>query len=174
MFNAWSGSLDSIVPQDKFSVSYCGWIGFASTMAQIVTACLMGQIIDRVPKLQRRMKTTLIALLVFTSAIMAWTTLALPLGISGTTGKQPAPLIDQGIGVTGFAIILYGAVLGATSPLFFEFGVELTYPAPEALSSGRFCDFPFPPLACLDLPSFSDSILLTSFFAIFLILFCRA
>ena len=137
MYNGWSGSLDSIVPQEKFTVSYCGWVGFASTIAQIVGALFIGRVVDRwVPSLQRRMKTSLLVLLLVCGAVMAWITLALPLGLSAKTGKQPDPLIDESIGVTAFAIVLYGAVLGCTSPLFFEFAVELTFPAPEALSAG--------------------------------------
>ena len=136
MYNSWSGSLDSIVPQDKFSVAYCGWVGFASTLAQIFTACLVGFVVDRVPSLQRRMKSLLLALLLVTGGIMAWITLALPLGISATTGEQPAPVLEESTGVTAVAIVAYGAVLGCTSPLFFEFAVELTYPAPESLSAG--------------------------------------
>ena len=56
--------------------------------------------------------------------------------LPGVVHTGHAPLLPAGVSSSGTSIALVGLFLGATSPLYYELGVELTFPAPELVSSG--------------------------------------
>lgn len=153
VYNAWTGSLDTILPTSIYTPKKAGWLGFASVMAAIVGGTAIGPLVDRVPALQHRHKSLILGIMLACSTASLLFTLSLPIA-----GKLPqcaarltgdlllcilpvTDLSDKGVIPVSFlssgAIVLFtGLLQGAAQPLYYELGVELTYPVSETMSAG--------------------------------------
>lgn len=125
VFNVWSGSLDSILP---FTPMQCGWLGFGSTAALVVGGYAIGGVVDKWSWASRRLKAVLLLVLCGCLASFSWFTLSLPFF------SHPA-LLHGTLPSQATAIVCSGLLLGAISPVVYEFSVELTYPVSEAVSA---------------------------------------
>ena len=76
--NAWSGSLDLLLPEPQFTSKTAGWVGFSMTCSTVIGGLVSGPIADRVPLFHRRLKLLICSILVLATASCVWISLALP------------------------------------------------------------------------------------------------
>jgi hypothetical protein len=118
-----------------YTDSQCGWFSFGVTIAQIVAGMVNGQLADNF--FRHRFKRMLVITLSISLLGFAYFTLSLPSALwGGDSGNPPLP---SSTGWLFFALLLGGGFLGASSPLFYELSLELTYPLPEVYSAGMMC-----------------------------------
>eukprot|EP00944_MAST-04C_sp_MAST-4C-sp1_P003600 g3600.t1 len=130
VYNVWSGSLDTILPNNVVTTKQCALLGAGSTAAYCIGGILVGPVIDRVEFFKRRYKAAMLMLLVVSTLLFAWFTLSLPF----LTVKRS--IFPTSFASLAISIIASGFFLGCSNPLFYEFGVELTFPLTEATSGG--------------------------------------
>ena len=130
IYNVWSGSLDTIIPNTILTTKQCAVLGASSTAAYCIGGLALGPVIDRVEYFKRRYKLAMLLLLTCSTILFIWFTLSLPFLTMNT------PIFKTSFTSLAIAIIGSGFFLGCTNPLFYEFGVELTYPTTEATSGG--------------------------------------
>eukprot|EP00943_MAST-04B_sp_MAST-4B-sp1_P001875 g1875.t1 len=130
IYNVWSGSLDTIIPNTILTTKQCALLGAGSTAAYCLGGIAVGPVIDKVKYFKRRYKLAMLLLLGFSMLLFTWFTLSLPFL------TESKPIFKTSFGSLALAIIGSGFFLGSTNPLFYEFGVELTYPITEATSGG--------------------------------------
>ena len=112
--------LSQALPPFGVSEVQCGWIGFSLTMSGIVSASIIGAIVDKT----RKYKSTLLGLSF--GALASFSALLLSL-MYGERAKMFA--------LSFTFVTIMGFFLSATVPLQLEFAVELTYPHPEGVST---------------------------------------
>ncbi len=128
IYNTWSGSFDTILPHSIFSTIECGNLGLLSTISYCTGGLCIGPILQT-KFFKRRYKELLMILLLLSFALFSCFTLSLPfLGV--------APLFKPTFLTLGSAIVGSSFFLGASNPLIYIFGVELTFPAMEGSSAG--------------------------------------
>ena len=130
IYNVWSGSLDTIIPNAILTTKQCAVLGASSTAAYCIGGLALGPVIDRVEYFKRRYKLAMLLLLTCSTILFIWFTLSLPFLTMNT------PIFKTSFTSLAIAIIGSSFFLGSTNPLFYEFGVELTYPTTEATSGG--------------------------------------
>ena len=128
IYNTWSGSFDTILPHSVFSTIECGNLGLLATISFCTGGLCIGPILQT-KFFKRRYKELLMILLLLSFALFSCFTLSLPfLGV--------APLFKPTFLTLGSAIVGSSFFLGASNPLIYIFGVELTFPAMEGSSAG--------------------------------------
>ena len=130
VYNAWSGSFDTILPHSIVSTDQCGILGLVSTVAYCFGGFAVGPVMDRMPFFKQRFKLLLLLLLLASALLFTWFTLSLPIPGSSET------LLPASFGTLAAAIVLCGFFLGATNPIYYTMGVELTFPVSEGTSAG--------------------------------------
>jgi len=114
LFNAVTTWIEDIVRPRGFSIEQAGLIGGLMVIGGIIGALVIPPFSDR---LQRRIPFILLAL-----------GGAIP-GLIGITFATSYPLLL-------ISAFILGAFLLASGPLGFQYGAEITYPAPEGTSNG--------------------------------------
>jgi cyanate permease len=114
VFNAVTTWIEDIVSPRGFTIDQAGWVGGMMVLGGIVGAIIFPPISDH---LRRRVPFILLALAG-----------AIP-GLLGITFATSYPLL------LASAFVL-GAFLLSSGPLGFQYGAEITYPAPEGTSNG--------------------------------------
>jgi len=152
VFNTWSGSFDQILPPldpvascaahpsgmshtlangtvvvdlppcQIYTQDSCGWIGFVATIAVIVGGFIGGSIADSYLSPRKMMKAFIVAMSVLMVLAMAYFTFALPSALLETPPVPSTPVAIVG------GIVAAALFMGAATPLFYELGVEMTYP----------------------------------------------
>lgn len=136
VYNAWTASLDSILPSALYPPKKAGWLGFASVMAAIVGGVAIGPIVDRIPMFKHRHKLVIIMIMASCTVMALWFTLSLPIAGISDHGLLPNSFLSSGA-----AVLMMGLLQGAAQPLYYELGVELTYPVSETMSAGFIVQF---------------------------------
>jgi len=126
LLNAWQGLFDSIFT--NYSEVFIGILGFLFIAMSTLGGIIGGIICDKF--LQRKFKMMLLILFTLLGALLLVFTLSFPSFISYT------PLINIPDYVICTILVICGILYGFCSPIFYEFGVELTYPSSTVISSG--------------------------------------
>jgi len=125
--NAWQGLFENIfVP--AFSETFVGWLGFFFITASSLGGIIGGFLCDKF--LQKKFKKLLIIVFTLLSVCLLVFTLSFP------TFFSPEPLINLHPYVSASMLVICGLLYGFCSPIFYEFGVEITYPLSPIMSSG--------------------------------------
>jgi len=114
MFNAVTTWIEQIVAPRGFKSTEAGWVGFAMMIGGIIGACIIPLLSD---KYRRRKPFLMLALVASTP------------GLIGLTFVTSYWLLL----VSGFVL---GFFFMSAGPLGFQYGAEVSYPAPEATSQG--------------------------------------
>eukprot|EP01125_Pyxidicula_operculata_P019270 TRINITY_DN6977_c1_g1_i1.p1 TRINITY_DN6977_c1_g1~~TRINITY_DN6977_c1_g1_i1.p1 ORF type:complete len:401 (-),score=27.82 TRINITY_DN6977_c1_g1_i1:57-1259(-) len=128
---AWSGMFDFIL-KDEFSVLFIGLLGFFFITASTFGAIIGGLLADKF--FQKRFKLFMYILFTLLGIVLVIFTL----GFRSFLGD---PVIDLPPWLAGLLLVLAGIFYGCTIPIFYELGVELTYPLNESYSSGMYTLF---------------------------------
>jgi len=126
-FGAWTGVLPIVFSTLHYSPQSAGLFTFGCTLAGVVGGLIVSRICDTL--LRRRFKILILSGFVLSLLSFVWFTLSLPVG-------PYAALLPHPLWILGTAIVLAGLFLGATSPLFYELGAEMTFPVSEGTSAG--------------------------------------
>eukprot|EP00747_Dinoflagellata_sp_TGD_P051095 gnl/TRDRNA2_/TRDRNA2_147151_c2_seq1.p1 gnl/TRDRNA2_/TRDRNA2_147151_c2~~gnl/TRDRNA2_/TRDRNA2_147151_c2_seq1.p1 ORF type:complete len:344 (+),score=32.54 gnl/TRDRNA2_/TRDRNA2_147151_c2_seq1:35-1033(+) len=127
-YNGWQDVLSSILNGDGTSDMYIPWIrfsiGIAANFGAIAGACVMDSLC------RCRLKAGILVGLAMFWLCLLWLLLSLPCFLYSVSplGHTGASLIAS--------LALVGVFHGATTPLFFELGAELTFPSKESMSAG--------------------------------------
>lgn len=116
----WVGILTNILKPLGYSVPETNGIGTATTLAATIGGIIAGVIADRFP---RHLKPTLIAAYVAAAATLIWFLATILKWIPGS---------PYWMAITSVSLSCFFGAAGA--PIIFEANLELTYPAPQALS----------------------------------------
>eukprot|EP00039_Didymoeca_costata_P020846 m.342615 g.342615 ORF g.342615 m.342615 type:complete len:504 (-) comp21626_c0_seq1:150-1661(-) len=128
--------------------SAIGLIGFLEGIGQIVGGVVTGPVCDRY--YQGRIKVLLAILYVFAILTLAAITVVLPFShyhmhiIHGDKTKQASPLValphehDMDLIILNILFTAFGVFQGSQLPLFYELGVEMTFPIEAGTSSGLY------------------------------------
>eukprot|EP00298_Acanthocystis_sp_HF-20_P017012 c21649_g3_i2.p1 GENE.c21649_g3_i2~~c21649_g3_i2.p1 ORF type:complete len:470 (+),score=179.38 c21649_g3_i2:49-1410(+) len=127
VFNCWTGVISTIVKPAGYDHIDAGWFGFSATVASIIGGLVSGYVGDKF--FQKNFKMLIISILLICCLFFIWFTLSLP------SKFWDEELIPQSKITLLIAITGAGFCLGCTSPLIFEFAIELTYPLPETTSA---------------------------------------
>eukprot|EP01090_Pellita_catalonica_P008520 TRINITY_DN1941_c0_g3_i1.p1 TRINITY_DN1941_c0_g3~~TRINITY_DN1941_c0_g3_i1.p1 ORF type:complete len:175 (+),score=4.42 TRINITY_DN1941_c0_g3_i1:1-525(+) len=101
-------------------------LGAAQSIAGIVCGVLVGYLADRIQRFKLLFIIALVGCGVF-------------VGVFTLTVNYPSHhwvWLVRNFYLTAFYVVAAGVCLNATVPLFYEMGVELSYPVPEGVSSG--------------------------------------
>lgn len=100
-----------------YSASEIAWIGLSTAISAVVGGVVVGKIAGKYPT---KLKEIILILLVVCAVASTWF-------VASAFKIVPASLATLIIsaGITSFT-------MNATTPLFFELTIELTFPAPEA------------------------------------------
>lgn len=129
VYNVWSGSLDTILPHSIVSTNQCAILGFLSTLFYCGGGFAGGPLMNT-QLFRRHYKRLLIICLFVSTLLFSWFAVSLPMiGI-------PTPLMNGTFFSLAFIIVGCGLFLGATNPIYYEFGVEITFPIQEGTSAG--------------------------------------
>ena len=122
--SGWSGymepNLQAFLPEST-AQDESGWMGFYGTVGGCLGGIVFGYLSD---KFIGRMKTILLVLCLMSGAFYMWFSLACQKIVPNRTADLYASSIIGNI------------ALGATIPLFYELGVETTYPIAEGITTG--------------------------------------
>ena len=122
--SGWSGymepNLQAFLPEST-AQDESGWMGFYGTVGGCLGGIVFGYLSD---KFIGRMKTILLVLCLMSSVFYMWFSLACQKIVPNRTADLYASSIIGNI------------ALGATIPLFYELGVETTYPIAEGITTG--------------------------------------
>eukprot|EP00042_Codosiga_hollandica_P026034 m.120030 g.120030 ORF g.120030 m.120030 type:complete len:472 (-) comp52074_c0_seq2:819-2234(-) len=124
IYSGWSAYLEPNLQEfldDDAAQTESGWIGFYGTIASCVSGIALGLVSDR---LGGKMKAILLLICAVSLAMFLWFALA----CQGVVLKATSVLYTSSI-AGGF--FLNGAI-----PLFYELGVETTYPIAEGITTG--------------------------------------
>ena len=113
-------NLQAFLPEST-AQNESGWMGFYGTVGGCLGGIVFGYLSD---KFIGRMKTILLVLCLMSSAFYMWFSLACQKIVPNRTADLYASSIIGNI------------ALGATIPLFYELGVETTYPIAEGITTG--------------------------------------
>lgn len=116
----WLGLLNAILAPLDYSVPQVSGIGVATTVAGIIGGLIMGILCSKIP---RTLKLMLMILFATSAAIFMWFLAVIFKWI---------PSHPYWMAITSSAIACMG--IAGTGPLLFEAMLEVTYPAPQALS----------------------------------------
>ena len=116
----WIGLLNNILAPLDYSVPQVSGIGVATTLSGIVGGIVMGIICDKIP---RRLKTMMIILFCAGAVVFIWFLAVIFQWIK--SHPYWMALVSSSIACVAIA---------GTGPLLFEANLEVTYPAPQALS----------------------------------------
>ena len=130
IYNAWSGSLDTILPHSVVTTKQIGSLSIVSSGAYCLGELLIGPFMDRVPFFKRRYKFLLFILLFFSALTFLLFTLLLPSPFS----KEP--VLESSLMSLVLAISLCSLLLGSVNPLVYSMGVEVSFPVSEGTSAG--------------------------------------
>jgi len=128
MFGAWQGLFAYLLI--GYSDRQVGWIGTGNVFGGWIGSIVAGVVMDK--WVGRYFKEAIIVSFVVGTALLVLFTLSFPSPISAT------PIVHSPEWLNILVVIVIGFVFGLTLPLFFEFGVELTYPTREASSASLF------------------------------------
>ena len=127
IYACWIGVLSTVLP---FSDSTCGWLSFAGSLMVSLGGLAIGPV---AVKWNRQLRRIILILSAITIIFAGWFLM------STESIFQHDPIIpESNVYLMGVTLGITGFMVGATSPLAFEFGAELTYPIPESLSGGCF------------------------------------
>lgn len=116
----WIGLLNNILAPLNYSVPQVSGIGVATTISGIIGGIAMGVLCDKIP---RRLKLMMIILFCSGAAIFVWFLAVIFQWIK--SHPYWMALVSSSLACIAIA---------GTGPLLFEANLELTYPAPQALS----------------------------------------
>lgn len=124
--NTWTSEWN-ILLNDRYSDVFIGWMGFSATLAGILGGIAAGLLGDHL--FRRRFKLLLLLMMALgigrrgsLAVFLVWFTLSLPSVISDEPvipGNRWTVLVSATAGAF---------FLGAANPIFYELGVEMTYP----------------------------------------------
>jgi len=127
ILNAWQGLFQDIfVP--PFTETFVGWLGFGFITASSVGGVVGGIICDKF--LKKKFKAILIILFIALSGCLVIFALAFPSFFSTTPILPIHPYVSSSL------LVICGLLYGMSSPIFYEFGVEITFPLSPIMSSG--------------------------------------
>jgi len=129
LLNAWQGLFDDIF-NPYFSEEFVGWLGFFFIAASSLGGIIGGILCDRF--FQQKFKMLLVILVSALSVCLIIFTLSFPSFFS------EEPIIRIHPYVSASLLVICGMLYGFATPIFYEFGVELTFPLSPILSSGWF------------------------------------
>jgi len=114
---------------DSLSETMTQWLGFVANVASFVGNLAIGPIQQRwFPfKLKR------LIVLLFLLQLLGYAAFMFSLPLGTITDQKLLPL---GAPALVSVLCFASAMLGASTPLFYELGAELTYPANEGISAG--------------------------------------
>jgi len=121
IYGTWSALFDATLSPMGYSQEQSAWLGFISTISGIVGGILIGKFADR---WSGHYKWITVFLFVAATGSFAWFALQ-------ANHVLPVNFVLLCVSVTLAGLFLLSAV-----PLFYEMAVEVTYPFPEAISSG--------------------------------------
>jgi len=121
--NALSSLLVSILSNIGYSQTQSGWIGFASSVLGLLLGVTLSKLTDK----YRNQRTVIIVLLSISSITYGIFALFASGFFSDAFLSSTA-----GFFLVGIFFTLCNITFDAAIPLFFELGVEVTYPIPEA------------------------------------------
>lgn len=116
----WLGLLNAILAPLNYTVPQVSGIGVSTTIAAIIGGIVMGIICSKVP---RQLKLLLAILFATSAAVFMWFLAVI---------FQWIPSHPYWMAVTSSALACMG--IAGTGPLLFEALLEVSYPAPQALS----------------------------------------
>jgi len=132
MISAWQTMFQFIlVPY--FDEIFAGWLGFLLLVTMCVGGILGGILCDKF--FQKRFRLILVLVLFIVTGFLMIFTLIFPSVLA-----NPAPIVIPQWATT-VIIIISGLIFGIAYPIFYEFGVELTYPLSPSVSSGVYTLF---------------------------------
>jgi len=124
---AWGGLFDEIF-NSSFNETFVGWLGFIFIAACVTGSLISGILCDKI--FQNKFKRLLLIFFVLLGICLVLFTLAFPSFMS------PTPILSISPYVSATLLVLCGIFYGFCTPIFYEFGVELTFPISSVLSSG--------------------------------------
>ena len=117
-----NGTRVSLPPCELYTQDMCGWIGFVATLAVILGGFVGGSIADKYLSPRRAMKGFIVSMAVLMVCAQGYFTFALPSTLA------PTPLLPSTPASIVAGIVAAALFMGAATPLFYELGVEMTYP----------------------------------------------
>jgi len=129
LLNAWQGLFDDIF-DPFFSNTFVGWLGFLFIAASSVGGVVSGFLCDKF--LQKKFKILLIIGFIMLGVCLTLFTLSFPSFISDK------PIISVHPYISAAMLVVCGMLYGFCTPIFYEFGVEITFPLSPVMSSGFF------------------------------------
>ncbi|CAF1586806.1 unnamed protein product [Rotaria sp. Silwood1] len=127
-YAAWTSLFDIILTPEGYTEKESGWIGFSSSIAEIIGGLCLSAIADR-PRFHRSFKILILICFICYFISVSWFNLSIhTLFIDKSI--IPSTAITLGISVT-----LAGLFQGGAQPLTYEALAEIMYPLPESLSA---------------------------------------
>lgn len=130
VFNGWSASLPVLLKPMGISSDRAQWLGFFANVAGISGALLVGFISERL--FHRKYKRLLLLLLIASAGCFLLFSMMLPAGFM----PNDAVLLHAPFGAMAVCLCAGSLLLGATNPIYYELGAEMTYPIGEGSSVG--------------------------------------
>ncbi|RUS90075.1 hypothetical protein EGW08_002188, partial [Elysia chlorotica] len=127
VFGAWQSVLTVNLKPAGISQDEAGWLGFYSVVSGCLASVLVGRFADR---FLRHMK--LFILVMYTLATACFIVFSLELF---------GPMLPHSEGLLYASVICGGTLLLGATPLMFELGCEIGYPASESAANGMFALF---------------------------------
>uniref|UniRef100_A0A6B2L4G7 Major facilitator superfamily (MFS) profile domain-containing protein n=1 Tax=Arcella intermedia TaxID=1963864 RepID=A0A6B2L4G7_9EUKA len=124
---SWQAMFDQLFSDMQWSPEFEGWLGFAFIACSTVGSVIGGIACDKI--FHRRFKLLLILL----TGLLGGSLMVITFCFNSFLSR---PLITPTKELVVSMMVISGIFYGFCSPIFYEFGVELTYPVSATISSG--------------------------------------